>query len=276
MALNSVTTLSQPFNDKIFFQRELPSSRITPPLQATDTYQNSLENLASIAEQENKNIQNQLDQALKIPDAKTQEEISKINTHLQSQGKAPINYAKTEQDIEDIQKSTLSNKEKKKKIDELRKSLGLSKGEMKRLFTKRMAKLNADAAKTLKTRSEQRLGNMKNTLASVEKQFGPQSPQATQLKNQIQSIGSSDHSRIAPLEQRASFYKSLYPGFWSRLGGFFKKIGQGLLKGLHYLSPLLRFIPGIGQMASMAIRSIENIFQLIRDPKKYLTSIFFS
>jgi len=239
----------------------------SPPPQVSDSFEQSSDHLSKQIEQRGQQIHDQTEAELKTPDASTQDKLNSINARLHSEGMPPIDYAQTVQDLQDIENSSSDSKDKKEKIENLRKSLGLSKKEMKRLFTKRMARLYREATKRLETFRDSQLTPMKKALSNSEKVFGAQSPQAMDFKDRLQSLEQNLDSQAKDYQNNGKFLGSLYPGFWARLGNFFKKVGQGLWHALSFIKPLIRFIPGIGTLASVAISGIQKLVDLIHRPK---------
>jgi len=237
----------------------LPPSSTRPVTDATNPSQTS-----DLLE----SVKTQLQHRIYTPDAQTQQCLTEINSKRAQQGKAPIDFLGTTKKVEDIMNDpALSDKEKKKRIGDLRNELGLSKKDMKRLFTKRLAKIYQEAANQLKTH----LSQLKESVKEAERVFGKDSPQAAAARGRLQAAQSHLEPTLKKWEHQASLYKSMFPSFWSKIGGFFKKIGQGLLKIgqvfskiMNFVSPFLRFIPGIGQMVAFGWGALKGLVQAIK------------
>lgn len=227
---------------------------------------------------ETSNVVNQVKQGVELeinnPDMKTLARLDKVNAKRAKEGKAPIDLKKTTDEIRKIEEDpSLSKKEKKKKIDAIRKRLGLSKGDMKALFTKRLGKIYKKAEKRLKTYRETKTKMLKTQLKQAEKLYGKNSPEAQAIKNQIEMVNSMVKPQEQEFKQKGDFYNSLYPSFWSKFGGFFKKIGKGIAKGMQaitkvgqvlmkYAAPFLSKIPGVGQFVPLIQRGLNAASEL--------------
>ncbi|MCE9624825.1 MAG: hypothetical protein K8R69_05140, partial [Deltaproteobacteria bacterium] len=196
------------------------------------------------------------------PDSETLTKMMAFNQKRKSQGKSPLDIKKVTQELEAIQgNSRLNDKEKKKQVEALRKSLGLSKGEMKGMFTRRIEKVYQATEKSLKNFQETKETQLKSQLQQAEHLYGKTSPQAQAIQSKRSSLKNQMEPERHRLSEHAGFFHSLYPGFWSRLGGFFKKIGGGFLKVLGGLGAALRFLPGVGPLASSALGSVKSLLK---------------
>jgi len=210
-------------------------------------------------------VQADLEQKILTPEPEIQTRLNEINALRAGEGKAQIDFAKTTREIESIMNDiTLSDKEKREKIGQMRKQLGLSKKDMKKLFTKRLEKIYQQAADQIKTR----LQSLKESVKEAEKTYGKNSPEAHAARDRLQAAQNQLEPRLQRYQHQASLYKSLFPGFWSKIGGFFKKIGSGLLKIvrvftkiMNLVTPFLRFVPGIGQMIAFGWGVLQGFYQ---------------
>ncbi len=126
----------------------------------------------------------------------TLQALAKANQRLARDGKAPVAITRVTQEIEDIaHDSSLTDKNKRRMINDIRKRLGLKKGEMKTLFTKRLEKIYGEMIQ----------------VARIQGVTGP---------------------KLEELEKTKSLYKSMYkPGgcikkLFKGIGSFFKGVGQ--------------------------------------------------
>lgn len=210
-------------------------------------------------------VRNQISQKLAHPEPKTLAQVAQLNQKRKGKGLPPIDLQKVTKHLEAIQENTcMSSKEKKTKVEALRKTLGLSKGEMKGLFTQRLGRIYKEAEKSLASFEKAKESQLKSELRQAESIHGKGSVQAQAVQNKIQALQAQLEPEKRRLSESNSFYRSLYPSFWSRLGGFFKKVGGGFLKALGGLGAALRFIPGIGPLASRVVGSVKYLFQGFR------------
>lgn len=227
-------TLHYPFFQRLFQNLIGGSSFSKNPIQTLKT------------STPDESIQTQLQQKILNPEPETIHRLQQINSDRNKKGLPPIDFKSSTQQIESIMNNpSLSDKEKKKQIGSLRKQLGLSKKDMKALFTQRLKKIYESAAQQIKLQ-------IQNTTDPIEKQ------RLTQ--------------RLQQYESKASLYNSMFKSIWSKLGGVFKKIGSvfkkvvsGIFKVVKFLSPLLKFIPGIGQIASLATDLFGKAFNFLKD-----------
>ncbi len=157
-------------------------------------------------------------------------------------------------DIEAIADNpNLTDKDKRRMINDLRKQLGLSKGEMKRYFTK-----------PLERKYARRIDEIKRS--------GPITPEKK--------------AEIDQLEQKRKLYAGMYkPGgcikkMFKGIGGFFKGVGKallgtvtGILNPANWIRPsfwknialplALSFIPGIGIAASALYGATTRVKQVV-------------
>ncbi len=189
--------------------------------------------------------------AVENPDPKVIQKLDKINQKRSAQGLGPINLTETSQEILSIyERGDLSPKQKKEQIEAIRKRLGLSKGEMKELFTKRLGKIYQDFAEKLKNYFDRKLGEIKTELNKAEKLYGKNSPEVQALKKKELVLRSLIEPQLKDYEQRAGFFNSLFPSFWSKVLGFFKKVG-GVFKNIFdTVGGILKKIPGVSQIVT--------------------------
>ncbi len=193
-----------------------------------------------------KQIQANLKQRILNPEPAVAQKLQEINHKRMQQGKPALDFKAVTLEIENIMSNAaLSDKEKKKQIGAIRKRLGLGKKDMKTLFTQRLKTIYQEASQQIQVQ-------LQNTTNPVEKQ---------RLTTLLQSY-----------ESKASLYNSMFKSFWSKLGaafkkigGFFKKVAGGIFKIVNFVSPFLKFIPGIGQIAVLARSTFGKVFQFFKD-----------
>ena len=238
-------------------------------LESISQYQSSESTVQSAAENFAKNVEVAKEHEIYTPDAKTQAQLDKTNQKLASQGKAPIDFQKTTKDVESIMNdSSLSDKDKKKKIESLRKELGLSKKEMKNLFTKRLSNIYKKYANILGQYQKTMMTQLKMEQKQAEQMYGKNSAQAQEAIKKQEALKNTIEPQKKQYEQKANLYKSMYPSFWSKLGGFLKKGLNVLTKVISFVKPFVSFIPGVGQLASMAMGAFESVVELIKTKGK--------
>lgn len=267
MILNTIGSFFRTITLGVSTAEAAPRKTANSP-SGSSQYQSSSGSIPKEAQGAIAQVRKQISEGLAHPDPKTLARLSEVNQKRQAKGLHPINLPKVTQELEAIQESrSLSPKEKKKKIETLRKSLGLSKGEMKGLFTQRLANIYKQAEKSLATFQKSKEEQLKTEAKAAEARYGKNSPQAQTVQNKLEALKTQLQPEQKRLAESGGFYRSLYPGFWSRLGGFFKKIGGGLLKVVGGISAALRFLPGVGPLASRVLGSVKFLFQGFRVDK---------
>ncbi|MFO1463816.1 MAG: hypothetical protein U1F66_08550 [bacterium] len=233
-------------------------------------YQSSSHSLDKEVKNASLAARNQVAKSLREVDADTAARLASLNQKRRRQGLQPLDLPKITQALEAIQEDGgLSPKQKKAKIETLRKQLGLGKGEMKKLFTQRLAKAYQDAQRGLERFQQAKTAQLKSELKQAESHYGKGSAQAKAVQSKLQALQSKLQPERQRLAERAGLYRSLYPGFLAKLGGFFKKIGGGLLKVVGVAAAALRLLPGVGPLASRALSSVKYLFQGFRIDKMF-------
>jgi small-conductance mechanosensitive channel len=255
-----------------------PTPTLSPneiPFGIPNGYSSTYQNSPQIVESETRDFvaktNSEIQQALAHPDPKVMDQLFKVNQKLSSQGKTPIDLQNMTRDIETIYNNkSLSDKEKKQQIEQLRKQLGLSKKEMKGLFTKRIAKVYENAAKSLQQYEQAKQAQFSQELKQAEDTYGKNSPQAQAVRQKMQVLQNTIEPQRQEYAQHANFYKSLYPSFWSKVGGILRKIGGSIMKGLSFIKPFVSMIPVFGPIASRVIKGIETLVNAIHSKGKSL------
>lgn len=237
-------------------ESELPAST------DTSSYQSSSRSIAGETKTQIDLNRKTLAWELTHPNPEALEKLGEVNRKRSVQGLASIDGLKLTKQLEAIYKdSSLSEKQKKEKIELLRKQLGLSKGEMKALFTKRIEAAYKNAEKRLAAFEQAKSNQLQSELGQAEAGYGKDSAQAKAVRAKLDSLKTSLQAERESLKTHAKFFGSLYPSFWSKLGSAFKKIGQGLAKAMGVLATVVRFIPALGPVVSSAIRSVQSLIQ---------------
>ncbi len=187
-----------------------------------------------------------LQQSIANPEPAIATKLQEINQKRAQKGQAPLDFQSVTREIEGIMNNpALSDKDKKGQIAQIRKKLGLSKKDMRTLFTQRLKTIYENAAQQIRVQ-------IANTTDPIEKQ---------RLTSLLQSY-----------ESKAGLYNGMFKSFWSKLGGVFKKIGgflktvaSGIFKVAQFISPFLKFIPGIGQIASFVESGLGKVFAFLKD-----------
>jgi len=240
-------------------------------------YQGSQANLSK-TELENQNfltsVNQELQEKINTPEPEIQNRLNTLNSNRVREGKTPLNFSTTNQEIEKILNNpSLNNKEKKDQIENLRKQLGLSKKDMKKLFTKRLARLHQELAQKIQNRAQ----SLAQNLERLENTYGKESSQAIAARQRLSSVQQILKNETEKHQQISKLCKNLYPSFWGKIGGFFKKVGsvfkkipQLLSKAIRFVTPFLNFVPGLGPLFSVA----KTLFKGIQTGVRFISSCF--
>ncbi len=172
-------------------------------------------------------------------DEKTGAVLSKANQRLARLQKPPLNFDRVMDAVAKISESAASGAEKKQSIEALRKESGLKKDEMRRLFTKRLAKLYRESAERLEKARADILSNPQSGNSAAPASSSPQA-----LSFGAGGTAGLDRE-IARLKGTRSFLKRLYPppvspSFWDKVKGAFHKVGSGLKKAAGFVSQTVK------------------------------------
>ena len=245
-----------------FERPNLKTSSELQELSITSGYQSSMGSISGEADIQIALNQKQLALELTQAPPKVLEKISELNQKRTGKGLEPISMPKVTRQLEAIYRdSSLSEKQKKEKIEQLRKQLGLSKGDMKKLFTKRIEAAYKSAEKRLADFERAKSEQLNSELKQAEANYGKDSAQAKSVSDKLATFKSSLDLEKQNLKAQAKFFGSIYPSFFSKLGAAFKKFGQIFSKVLGILAQALRFIPALGPVVSGAMRSIQSLLQ---------------
>lgn len=199
---------------------------------------------------------------------KTQERLNKVKHRLRMPFKA---LTKAAHDI--ASNTSLSKKQKKARMEELRKASGLSRKEMRELVTGRLEKIYAAAKKEAQSYYKSVRDNLETQLKEVELTHGADSPAATQVRSQIERVDQVFQPYMDRLESNRSFLKSLYGGkscikrTFGAIGSAFKKVGSALKTAVKW-SPigLLNHVPLIKNFTSPIISAVNRAIDFAARP----------
>ncbi|MBF0491350.1 MAG: hypothetical protein HQM15_01030 [Deltaproteobacteria bacterium] len=216
-------------------------------------------------------VNNELQQQIYTPNVEEQKKLNDINADRAKDGKPPINFQQVTREIENIMNDpNLDEGKKKDLVGKIKDRLGLGKGDMKFLFTKRLAKLHEQAADKLNTRLE----SLEKNAKEMERLYGKNSPQALQANQALETSKSVLEPQKQQWEAKANSYSKMFPSFWSKLGGAFKKVVSAVTKVVNAVAPILKMIPGIGTIASLGLAAINGLNSIVHgDWKGFLKNV---
>ena len=144
--------------------------------------------------------------------------------------KAPVPFSQLSRQIAAIAASGRALDDKKAMVEHLRLDAGLTKGEMRELFTKRIAEVTEESYKRLETDARtlgQRPTDPALHLGMPGSIYTPQAFYAQMNQTLATQTATTDLSR---LRQQTSFLRGLYPkpkkrGFWGKIKSGFAKVG---------------------------------------------------
>lgn len=195
--------------------------------------------------------------------------------------KPPIVLEKVTAEVDAIVNDKgLDDKEKKKRIEQLRKHYGLAKNgsvpfsgpgkeqlvNMHDMFTGRLGHLYAKSSQRVKAHGKAQQAALKTQLKGVEQTYGAKSPQALALKAEIDQVDKLHKTEAKRLKSTSAFLHNMYRpiGFWEKVGRFFKKIGKWLVKIIDFVMPIIQaVIPGIGQIAGAIWGGVKAVGNLV-------------
>lgn len=203
-----------------------------------------------------------IQQALNHPPEPVLNRLAKVNEKRRRKGMAALDLSQVNAKLEEIyRQSGLTDQEKKKEIEDLRKELKLSKGDMKALFTRPIADIFERAAQSLELFRKEQEERLQSQREQAEKIFGKTSREVKDIKEKQALLSTSILPREEAYGRRGNFFKGLYPSFWSKFKGFFKKIGNGIKKGF---GVLVKVVPGLKTLVTSLtgiIRPLHDLFQ---------------
>lgn len=199
-------------------------------------------------------------------------------TELRRQIKALINFIGITQELEAIINDRLLTKQQKKeRIEQIRKAAGLTRREMRELFTGRLEKIYRAATQEVESYQKAVLDNSRTRLKEIKNTQGADSPAAVKLRAEVQAIEATFKPSLQHLEANRSFYGSLYGGkncikrtfgaIGSTIGEAFKKAGSFLKKAVSW-SPIgiLGRIPGIRSLVEPILTAVNKAIDLASQP----------
>ena len=208
-------------------------------------------------------------------DSKILKEWSELNQKRLKEGLPPLNIYALTKEIESItNNSSLTDKEKEIKINEVRKRVGLEEGDMKHFFTERLEKIYDASRQEL----EKTLGVLQENAVRAEALYGKDSPQALAAARRLEVVGRVTQPLLQTLESNRGLYSRMYPpagscikkvfgGIGSMFKGIVNTVGnfaKGIINPKNWLKPsfwlnvvapiALHFIPGLGTIAAVALK----------------------
>ncbi len=208
------------------------------------------------------------------------EALEKKKADIRKQIKPPVDMAQVNREVDRVMSDpNLSDDQKKKEIEAIRNRWGLPKrGTISmKTITAHLGAVEGRHAQRMREAQK----DAQRRLGEIGKQFGVHSPQYLQAQARVQVFKTEADDSA----NQAGLLKSLYPkpkGFWGKLkggfkkiGGAFKKVGKGLWSGIkkvgsfvgkigQMVMPLVKLIPGVGQIAGLAWGGLTGLTQLIR------------
>jgi hypothetical protein len=161
------------------------------------------------------------------------------------------------QEIEQIADNpNLSDKEKRKEINDLRKRSGLSKGQMKKI-TRHLEKIYMEKKKEI----EATLHSLKTAVSDAERIFGKGSPQAIAAARRLEEVARVNEPLLQKLDQKIKLYHSMY-----QAGGCVKKLFKGIGNTFK----------GVGNVFKGIATSVFKVTKGVLDPRNWIKPAFWS
>jgi hypothetical protein len=174
--------------------------------------------------------------------SKKLEDLSKKRGELEGKLKSPVDLKQVTAEIDEVMGNpSLSNDQRKDKLEEIRKRYDLKKNggpvSMHDTFTGRMSKLTDQSKKRVDQQHQAHKKELDAELDQARKTFGKNSPEVKALEAQKKDVDSLYKQEKDQLGDQSKFLKDAYRkrSFWEKLGGFFKGIGKavvGVAKGV--------------------------------------------
>ncbi len=186
--------------------------------------------------EEGRAILDRLAGRIETPEPEIESALQKANDRLVRKGLPPVDFVEVTREIESIARDpNRTDKEKRAAMNDVRKRLGLSKGEMKKIFTGRLANLYAEAVKDLRSVE----GSNANLI---------------QLRQQ--------------LEATQGLYKSMY-----KPGGCIKKVFSGVGKFFKKVAPwAAALLPVLGPVAATVMKAVSVVTKVVSTVKKVVAT----
>jgi hypothetical protein len=199
-------------------------------------------------------------------DPGTRAELMSENALRRSAGKPLLDHNKLQADLRAItDNSALDPKTRGQKVEELRKSYGLSPEAMRELGTRRMADATAGAERDLTAVYQNRLGALEAQLQSVVASKGEGSAEAEELRREIKKVSADAEQRLGRLSKLEGDLKKMFeipPSFWQKLGKFVSDAVKVLGKVLDVVVSVVRLIPGVGTLVGAAYSGAKALISL--------------
>lgn len=207
------------------------------------------------------------------------EKLAKLNTQrakIADKIKPPVVLEQVTAEVDAIASDdSLSQDQKKKKLEALRKKYGLPENKgfcgmngpvnMHDLFTGRLGRINKESAKRIEAAGKAHKQELKAELAMIEATYGKDSPQAARAKQEIARVDQTYKAEHQRLKQMGDFLYDLYrpKSFFESLFGFFKKAFGWIGKIVDFVMPVVRLIPGVGQIAGAIWAGAKTVGNLV-------------
>jgi len=212
------------------------------------------------------------------PEARTKklEALSKKRAKIQKRIKPPVVLEQVTAEVDAISNDeSLSQDQKKQKLEELRNKYGLPENKgfmglhgpvnMHDLFTGRLGKIYQESAKRIDVAAKAHKQEFKAELSLIEKTYGKKSPEYVAAERELEAVDQTYRAEHDRLKQMGDFLYDLYrpKSFWESLFGFFKSVFGFIGKVLDFVMPVVRLIPGIGQIAGAVWSGVKTIANLV-------------
>lgn len=208
--------------------------------------------------------------------AKKLEQLNKARSKIQEQIKPLVSLEQVTAEVDAISSDeSLSQDQKKKQLEELRKKYDLPENKgfmglngpvnMHDLFTGRLGKIYKESAKRIDVAAKVHQQELKAELALIENTRGKKSPEYVAAQRELEEVDRTYRAEHDRLKQQGDFLYDLYrpKSFWESLCGFFKKAFGFIAKVFDLVMPVVRLIPGVGQIAGAVWSGVKTVANLV-------------
>jgi hypothetical protein len=201
----------------------------------------------------------------------TRAELMMENSLRKSSGKPPLDYAKLQADLRAIMSDdSLDKKAKDAKVEELRKSYGLSGDTMRELGSGRQAEVTSRVQKDVQSMYVAELQSLAAKRDALVEQEGEDGPDVVALDRKMKEISAEAEKRLGRLQAQHDELGELYkipPSFWEKAAAIVEKIAKAAL-------PLvLSLLPG-GAILMAGYAAVQGIAAAARgDIAGFLTGL---
>lgn len=237
--------------------------------EKVDEHNRKIERKASKVERELAEVQS--DPNLSTEErAKKTKELRKKLRKIRKELKPRLDLATLTREVDQVMNDpNLCEDQKKEEVEKIRKKYGLPKKAnpfnggigMNNLVTDRLGEIYERSEKRLDEAADKHKSQLKRQLRDIERTCGKNSPQAIRMRAELKAVDQKYDKEQDRLKNLADAYKDLYPGFnlFRAIGKFFEAIG----KVLDFLMPLVKLIPGIGQIAGAVWGGIKAVGSIV-------------